>query len=131
MLTAPVTQGSPMLERDSEHAVMIDGLHKGKGRVSLRRFGFENAQAPAGFVTFVIPPGASEGVHTHGIGLPAGPFDEYYYVMAGAGEMSMDGQVMPVKEGDHVHAPMGVAHGIENTMPDGDLKVLVTYVRRA
>ena len=90
-------------------------MHHGKGVIRLRRFGFDNAPKPAGLVIFDIPPGASEGVHVHGIGLDTGPYDEYYFIVSGSGQMEIEGKIVPVKGGDYVHAPMGIHHGIENT----------------
>jgi mannose-6-phosphate isomerase-like protein (cupin superfamily) len=82
------------------------------------------------FVVYDIPPGASEGVHTHRSGEEfPGPYDEYYYIMQGHGEMQIDGKVIRVRAGDHLHTPLGVAHGISNT-GDGQLRVFLTFIAR-
>lgn len=118
------------LESDLERAVLVNKLHGGEGQVKVRRFAFAGAALPANFVSFDIPPAASEGVHVHGIGLQTGPYDEYYYVIAGQGRMEVDGQMVEVKAGDHIHAPMGVHHGIANTHDTQNLKVLITFITR-
>ena len=119
--------------KESEDAVARDypGVHEGKGTISVRYFPFNNNPAPAHFVIYDIPPGASEGVHTHHLGdTVLGPYDEYYYIIVGQGEMQIDGTAVPVKAGDHVHTPLGVAHGISNTMSNGSLKVFLTFISR-
>jgi mannose-6-phosphate isomerase-like protein (cupin superfamily) len=50
--------------------------------------------------------------------------------MEGTGEMEIDGQKVAVNAGDQVFTPNGIAHGIENTAAQGDLKVyLVAMIR--
>ncbi len=120
--------------KDSDH----DGgkphanLYGGPGTINLRYFSFAQAARPANFVLYDIPPGAGEGVHTHRLGDPqVGPFDEYYYIIQGQGRMEIDGQPVDVRAGDHIHAPLGVAHGIVNTAPTEILKVFVTFIDRS
>ena len=106
-------------------------LYGGQGTISARYFPFDGAPEPARFVIYDIPPGASEGVHSHdhGPGSP-GAFDEYYYIIAGSGEMTIEGNIVAINTGDHVHVPLGLAHGIANTMPMGSLRVFLTYISR-
>ena len=108
----------------------VTGVHGGKGTIRIRRFGFAGAALPTNFVQFEIPPQASEGVHVHGIGLPTGPYDEYYYIGGGSGVMLVDGKEVPVKAGDHVHVPMGIHHGIENTAREGNMRLLITFITK-
>jgi mannose-6-phosphate isomerase-like protein (cupin superfamily) len=105
-------------------------LYDGKGLVGVRQFPFGQAPKPANFVVYVIPPHASEGVHVHGPDESSGAYDEYYYVVSGRGRMEIDGRLVTVSEGDHIHTPMGVRHGIENTDENESLKVFLTYIRR-
>jgi mannose-6-phosphate isomerase-like protein (cupin superfamily) len=135
MTPAPAPSDPPSsqayaLESTDSGGVSYPGVHHGKGIIRLRRFGFDNAPKPAGLVIFDIPPGASEGVHVHGIGLDTGPYDEYYLIMSGSGQMEIEGKIVPVKGGDYVHAPMGIHHGIENTHPSDILRVHITYITR-
>jgi mannose-6-phosphate isomerase-like protein (cupin superfamily) len=126
----PASPQAYSLESSETGGISYLGVHHGKGTIRLRRFGFDNAPKPAGLVIFDIPPGASEGVHVHGIGLETGPYDEYYYIVSGSGQMEIEGKIVPVKGGDYVHAPMGIHHGIENTHPSEILKVHITYITR-
>jgi quercetin dioxygenase-like cupin family protein len=115
-------QGGPFTKlAEAEMAEPHAHVHEGDGTISLRYFRFDNAPAPANFVVYDMPPGSSEGVHTHQLGdTVAGSYDEYYYIVEGRGEMEIDGQIVPVKAGDHVHTPLGVAHGICNTHEQGN-----------
>ena len=118
-------------ESEGDLARPYPNVHGGNGTISLRLFRFNKNPAPANFIIYDIPPGASEGVHTHHLGDTAlGPFDEYYYIIEGQGEMQIDGKVVVVKTGDHVHTPLGVSHGISNTMSKGNLKVFLTFITR-
>jgi mannose-6-phosphate isomerase-like protein (cupin superfamily) len=62
--------------------------------------------------------------------ISSGQSDEFYYVISGSGEMEIDGEKVPVTAGDHIFTPNGVAHGIENTTAEGDLKVYLLAVKR-
>ncbi len=44
--------------------------------------------------------------------------------------MEIDGEIVPVMSGDHVHTPLGVAHGIRNTQTDQNLRVFLTFITR-
>jgi len=116
---------------EDEVARLYPNVHGGNGTISVRFFPFDKNPAPAHFVIYGIPPEASEGVHTHHLGdTVLGPFDEYYYIIAGQGEMLIDGNVVAVKAGDHVHTPLGVSHGISNTTSKENLKVFLTFITR-
>lgn len=121
--------------KDSEAGTMrrFDAIHAGKGSVDIKRFPFDGHTAPANFIIYDIPPGASEGVHVHHLDdrNKEGAFDEYYYIVSGQGQMEVDGEIIPVATGDHVHTPLDVSHGIENTHPREHLKVFLTFINRA
>lgn len=105
--------------------------HEGQGSIDIRMFNFGGAPAPANFLIYDIPTGASEGVHTHNLIDPdLGAFDEYYYIIEGQGKMIIDGESVMVGAGDHVHTPLDVAHGIENIGSER-LKVFLTYIDRS
>ena len=137
--TAPATEiarspGGYKFRNDNDQTDLIHwaGLHEGKGTVDIKLFfRADRAPNPALLLLYTIPPGASEGVHTHNPGdAKSGSFDEFYYILKGNGEMQIDGQKIPVKPGDHVFTPNGIAHGIENTSSQCDLKVyLVAMIR--
>jgi mannose-6-phosphate isomerase-like protein (cupin superfamily) len=105
-------------------------MHGGKGLLDVRFF-FEPERPgrPALFLEYRIPPGASEGVHTHGRGRAEGPWDEYYYVAEGAGRMRVGDSDVRVAAGEALHAPLGVPHGIENTTPQ-ILRIFLVAIER-
>ncbi len=119
------------LESDAQDLVRYESLHGGKGCVDIK-FVFRSARVaePALILVYNIPPGASEGMHAHEAGdSELGPVDEFYYIIAGRGEMQIDADRIQIRAGDHVFASSGVPHGIENTS-DTLLKVYVVAVMR-
>ncbi len=133
--SAAAADPKPGYAKDSEAGAMrtYDAIHAGKGSVNIKRFPFDGHSAPANFIIYDIPPGTSEGVHVHHLDdrNREGAFDEYYYIVSGQGQMELDGKIVPVAAGDHVHTPLDVAHGIENTHPREHLKVFLTFIDRA
>jgi oxalate decarboxylase/phosphoglucose isomerase-like protein (cupin superfamily) len=125
----------PTYTKDSEIDGLkeVKGIHQGKGAGKIKWFRFANEPWPAHFMIYDLEPGASEGVHTHFLDdrNKEGAFDEYYYIMSGSGQMEIDGKVVPVKAGDHIHTPLEVAHGVENTHPTERLRVFLTFIARA
>jgi oxalate decarboxylase/phosphoglucose isomerase-like protein (cupin superfamily) len=119
-------------EVESDGMVEITGIHHGKGTGRARLFRFGGASAPAYFLIYDLPPGASEGVHVHYLDdrNKEGSFDEYYYIISGRGQMEIDGKIVAVTQGDHVHTPLEVAHGVENTHPSENLRVFLTFIQR-
>lgn len=65
------------------------------------------------FVRFIhrdrLPPGVSIGDHRHE------DTEEYYYVVAGEGTMTLDGDPIPVAAGDVTAVYPGGIHGLKNT----------------
>jgi mannose-6-phosphate isomerase-like protein (cupin superfamily) len=120
------------LEREADVKYKKASLHGGKKSVDLHRFDFSGAPRPARFIVYNLPPGASEGVHVHYLDNRngEGAFDEYYYIVSGEGVMEIDGEAVNVHAGDHVHTPLDVAHGIENTHPSEMLRVYLTFTGR-
>ncbi len=116
----------------SSGLVEVAALHQGRGRVAIKLFRFDGATWPAHFMVYELPPGASEGVHAHYLDNrnQQGSFDEYYYILGGQGRMVIDGEPVEVVAGDHVHTPLEVAHGIENTHASEPLRVFLTFIQR-
>lgn len=139
-MDAPAGDGArtkPVFAKDSDATGVIEitGIHQGKGTGKSKVFRFGAASAPSApsyMLIYDLPPGASEGVHTHFLDNrnQEGSFDEYYYILGGQGQMEIDGEIVPVVKGDHVHTPLEVAHGIENTHATENLRVFLTYIRR-
>lgn len=124
----------PAYAKDSEAQGMIEvkGIHAGKGKGGVKMFSFAGAPKPAHFLIYDLSPGGSEGTHVHFLDNRnnEGSFDEYYYIISGRGQMEIDGEIVPVVAGDHVHTPLEVAHGIENTHPTENLRVFLTFIKR-
>lgn len=120
--------------RDTEADGMVEiaAIHQGKGTGKAKIFRFDGESAPAYFMVYDLPPGASEGVHVHFLDNrnKEGSFDEYYYIISGMGQMEIDGEVVTVAKGDHVHTPLEVAHGIENIHATEPLRVFLTFIQR-
>jgi mannose-6-phosphate isomerase-like protein (cupin superfamily) len=106
-------------------------MHGGEGLLRVKFFGFDNAARPNLFISYVIPPGCSEGVHTHRLGdRELGAYDEFYYVLAGSGLVQLGSEQIAVAAGDHVFAPLGMPHGVANPSGEHELKLLLTAVER-
>ena len=119
-------------EVEADGMVEVAGIHQGKGTGKARLFRFAGESSPAYFMIYELPPGASEGVHVHFLDNRnnEGSFDEYYFIMSGQGQMEIDGEIVAVTKGDHVHTPLEVAHGVENTHPSEPLRVFLTFIQR-
>ena len=119
-------------EIESDGMAEITGIHHGKGTGRARLFRFDGASAPAYFMIYELPPGSSEGVHVHYLDdrNKEGSYDEYYYIISGRGQMEIDGRIVAVAQGDHVHTPLEVSHGVENTHPTENLRVFLTFIQR-
>ena len=50
--------------------------------------------------------------------------EEVAYVVAGAGELRLDGEAVQFREGDALHIPAGVWHAVANT---GDADVVMVF----
>ncbi len=86
---------------------------------------------PVLLLTYKIPPGGSEGMHTHRRGdARAGSYDEFYYIIAGAGRMSIGGEEVRIAAGDYIHVPNGVAHDVRNTSRRRTLKLHLVAIER-
>lgn len=132
----PLRQARPKAvftkEVEAEGMVEVAGIHQGKGTGKAKLFRFAGESSPAYFMIYDLPPGASEGVHVHFLDNrnKEGSFDEYYYIMSGRGQMEIDGEIVAVIKGDHIHTPLEVAHGVENTHPTEPLRVFLTFIQR-
>jgi quercetin dioxygenase-like cupin family protein len=78
---------------------------------------FESPRLLVGLNAF--EPGQSHALHAHG------GMDKLYYVVEGEGVFLLEGTELPMRAGDALVAPEGVAHGIRNT---GGARLLVMAV---
>lgn len=131
---SPAAARSPRykVEAGSEGYTRFQAVHEGLGAIDVRLFDFGSASAPANFLIYDIPVGASEGVHLHNLTDPGlGPYDEYYYILEGRGRMTIDGDEIIVGPGDHIHAPLDSWRGIANIDGEQHLKIFLTYIDRS
>lgn len=125
-------QPHPAVESDRDHREIMTAMRGGPGSVSVRHFRFDNKAAPARFLILEIPPGAAEGVHSHfaddrnGIGA----YDEFYYIVAGKGLMTLEADTFQVVAGDYIYAPLDVPRGLANADAEQPLQVHLTVVLR-
>lgn len=119
-------------DNEFENAKFHAGVHEGKGEINVKFFPFSGATHPANFLIYDMPPGSSEGVHVHTRENEnnEGSFDEYYYIISGAGQMEIGDKIVAVKAGDHLHTPLYIPHGIENTSKEENLRVFLTFITR-
>jgi mannose-6-phosphate isomerase-like protein (cupin superfamily) len=117
-------------ERDC--TVSTPNVYQGKKTLQIGYYFRRKAcSRPVMLLTYSIPPGGSEGMHTHRVGDKlTGSYDEFYYVIAGTGCMHIDGDTVRVEAGDYVHVPNGVAHDLENTSRRRTLKVHLLAIER-
>ena len=89
----------PTVLRPAEHATWRSDA-MGKSTI------YQSAHLLVGLNAF--EPGQSHALHAH-----AG-MDKVYLVVEGEGLFLLDGQQLPMREGDLLVAPDGVPHGVEN-----------------
>lgn len=126
----PTRPGIFACQNDQGDRQEIAGLRDGSGTVTIRRFEFEGATLPARFVIYEIPPGASEGMHVHYADNAngTGSFEEFYYILAGRGMMTIGQDTFPVGPGDYIHAPLSQQRGIANADALETLRVHLTFI---
>ena len=100
----------PVVIKPAEHAVYSPGK---MGKATL----FESARLLVGLNAF--EPGQQHALHAH-----AGQ-DKVYQVIEGEGLFLLEGRELPMRAGDLLIAPEGVAHGVRNT---GGRRLLVLAI---
>jgi quercetin dioxygenase-like cupin family protein len=107
------------IEHEADLAEVQPGPHGGSGSTIAHSF---FADAPGLDLVVrkrVLHPGASIGVHRNRT-------DEIYCVIAGQGELDLDGELQPIGPGSAVLTRAGARHGLRQ-VGDGDLVVMVVY----
>jgi len=101
-------------------------LHDGDDVVTVRRYFGQQLPWPIECEMWEIPPGGSEGPHTHPVDDVDGydEADECYVVVAGVGEFTLGDQRHQLTVGDALFAPHDVVHGFRNTGA-GTLRMMV------
>jgi oxalate decarboxylase/phosphoglucose isomerase-like protein (cupin superfamily) len=108
----------------------ITGVYGGSGAISVSHyFRAEAVAAPMLLATYRLPPGSSEGLHTHSSSdRECGALDEFYFILCGTGELTIDQSSIIVGAGDYIYVPGGVSRGIANRSLDTDLHVHIVAV---
>ncbi|BBE34199.1 cupin domain-containing protein [Sphingosinicella microcystinivorans] len=130
---APTQTGAVTIDRAAEKVMYVSNVHGGNGKLGIKFFPFDGGPDPTHFLIYTIPPNASEGVHVHleDNTNNEGVFDEYYYIISGQGMMLVGDERIEVTTGDHIHTPIGVPHGIENSSSTSTLSVFLTFIDKA
>lgn len=98
-------------------------IHDGEGIIVRRSMFRKESKLPIRMEVWELPPGVSEGAHTHG---GDGELEEIYYFLEGRGVMSVEGEDIPIEAGDSIMVPPGVDHGFRNT-GGGLLKLVLIW----
>ena len=102
---------------------IIENIHNGTGIAKVANI-LTGINTPLEFLHYTtLAPGASIGNHTHGND------NEFYIVLKGVGEMTLDGVPSQVKPGDViVNQPHGT-HGLKNLSTTEEMALLVFEVK--
>ena len=91
------------------------GVHGGDGAIAISRLFRDRLTLPIHVQIWELEPGTSEGDHTHPTDDPADNWEELYYVLSGAGEITIEGDTRPIGPDDAILVPTGVDHGMRAT----------------
>lgn len=109
---APLSRVPEFLTASFDRAMLrpMANLHGGKGTVSYaRKIGPSFFRTNWAYVDhLLVPPGTSVGKHLHN------GVEEFYYVMNGSGEITVNSETAPVKAGDVIPLMAREAHGLAN-----------------
>lgn len=115
-----------MLERAGETAFDHD-MHEGALPMRVQWYLLDRSRLPVAVQLWELPPGGSEGLHSHE---EDEPLEELYLVVEGSARMRVDDEQHDLGPGDAVLAPVGSRHDLRNTGAD-TLKVVVVWGRPA
>jgi len=108
------------VQRSDDVVMSWPEVHDGLGTITVRRYFDRALPWPIELEVWEIPPGGSEGVHTH----PADDADGYsevvecYVVLQGRARFTLGTQTHDLAAGDALMAPPDVPHGVRNTGED-------------
>jgi mannose-6-phosphate isomerase-like protein (cupin superfamily) len=119
----------PVLDKPSRHRIETDaevagaqpGSHRGGGQTTGYNFFGDVDDLAWNFRKRALHPGSGVGYHLH-------DKDEIYYVLEGAGDLMMNGEVTRVTAGTAILTRAGDSHGLRQ-VGDEDLVILIAYPR--
>lgn len=107
-----------ILIHEKDIAVQQAGPHDGGGMTTAYPFFADVKDFKMAFRKRVLQPGSSIGYHLQEI-------DEVYYILAGSGEMKMNGKTFTVNTGDAILTRPGNSHGLKPF--NNGLTLLIAY----
>ena len=107
-----------ILIHEKDIAVQQAGPHDGGGLTTAYPFFSDVKDFKMAFRKRVLQPGSSIGYHLQ-------ETDEVYYILAGSGEMKMNGKTFTVNTGDAVLTRPGNSHGLKPF--SNGLTLLIAY----
>jgi quercetin dioxygenase-like cupin family protein len=111
--------GLHRIEHEADLAVVQPGPHGGTGRTTAHSFFAAEPGLDLVVRKRVLHPGASIGMHRN-------RSDEIYYVLAGEGELDLDGELQPIGPGSAALTRAGGRHGLRQVGAEA-LVVMVVY----
>ena len=119
-LQARAAQPHPsLIQREKDIPAIQPGPHGGNSPTTAFPFFRDAPGLGFAFRKRILHRGASIGLHPH-------DHDEVYYVIAGRGEIVLDGVVHPVETGTAILTRTGSSHALHQK-GDEDLVILITY----
>ena len=113
-------------QRAADDPVEVRPIHDGDGAVSVRRLFRGLTTTGLNLHVWELPPGGSEGRHTHRATDPSDAFEEVYYVLSGRGVIELEGGDIPLEQDDAVLVPVDVDHGLR-CVGDAPLRILLAF----
>ncbi|MBB5833189.1 cupin domain-containing protein [Brachybacterium aquaticum] len=117
----PDSTADSTLERAGAHE-FAHTLHEAEGDLRIRHHFAGLSQLPVGVQTWILSPGAREGMPAHAD--PA--LEEIYLVLSGQARIRQDGAEHLLGPGDALRAPIGIAHDLA-CEGDEELRLLVVW----
>jgi len=109
-------------DNENEDVQVYKRLYDGQSNITYKDFFADAIRLPARFQIWTIPPGGSEGRHSH----EQDRLEEIYYVIEGEAMFMTPNGGRPLKTGEAALAEPGDPHGIRN-VGETELKLAVLY----
>lgn len=104
----------------------MEGIHDGDGGIAVRPFFRGLTRSGINLHVWELPPGTSEGRHTHAEDDPDDAYEEIYLVLDGRGTLHVEGEDVPLETGDAVLVPVNVDHGLSASR-DVALRIAIVF----
>jgi mannose-6-phosphate isomerase-like protein (cupin superfamily) len=125
------TDARPRYWHTTDHEGVRDypEIHDGVGVIRVKAFFADQTTTGLNFHVWELPPGATEGRHTHPAGDSKDNWEELYYVLSGYGIATFEGgEEVALGPGDGLLVPVDVDHGLENR-GDAPLRIVLVLAR--